>query len=198
MLAKLFLPHAHNNHKAKLRTCQGIIWLAILALVMPMAFRSSPSSAKVLGYATAISDTEIVNLTNQERLKNGVLPLRQDAQLNKAAYLKGQDMFKNQYWAHISPTGVQPWSFITESGYVYSYAGENLARDFGDSSSVVDAWINSPLHRENILNSHYKDIGVSVVNGVLNGVETTLVIQEFGQKRSEIVEVGSASKIAVN
>jgi len=185
-MLKLILPHAQNNNRAKLRTSKGIVWLAIVALLLPGIIKTAPTTENVLGYATAISDTEIVNFTNDQRLKHGVLPVKQDAQLNQAAFMKGQDMFKNQYWAHVSPTGVQPWSFITSSGYVYAYAGENLARDFGDSRSVVEAWMDSPTHKENILNSHYKDIGVAVVNGVLDGVETTLVIQEFGQRRSEI------------
>lgn len=198
MLIQLFLPHSRNNHKAKIRSSKGIIWLAIIALLIPSFFRFSPSSEKVLGYATAISDTEIVRLTNDYRLKNGLNPLKQDSQLNQAAFLKGQDMIKHQYWAHVSPTGVQPWSFITEAGYVYSYAGENLARDFGDSQSVVEAWMNSPSHKENILNPHYQDIGVSVVNGVLNGVETTLVIQEFGQKRNSVSNLSGASTTTSN
>ena len=185
-MLKLILPHAQNNNRAKLRTSKGIVWLAIVALLLPGIIKTAPTTENVLGYATAISDTEIVNFTNDQRLKHGVLPVKQDAQLNQAAFMKGQDMFKNQYWAHVSQTGVQPWGFITSSGYVYAYAGENLARDFGDSRSVVEAWMDSPTHKENILNSHYKDIGVAVVNGVLDGVETTLVIQEFGQRRSEI------------
>ena len=61
-------------------------------------------------------------------------------------------------------------------------AGENLARDFGDTGSVITAWMNSPTHRDNIVNGKYREIGVAVVDGVLNGVETTLVVQMFGNR----------------
>ncbi|MCG2685812.1 CAP domain-containing protein, partial [Candidatus Parcubacteria bacterium] len=75
------------------------------------------------------------------------------------------------------------WYFIVGVGYDYLYAGENLAKDFSHSSGVVDAWMNSPTHRENLVNPRYEDIGLAVVNGTLNGVETTLVVQMFGRKK---------------
>ena len=95
------------------------------------------------------------------------------------------DMFAFNYWAHNSPSGRDPWSFFQEVGYKYIYAGENLARDFMNSESVVEAWMNSPSHRENLLNPNYKEIGLAVVNGTLNGVETTLVVQSFGTPTPE-------------
>jgi hypothetical protein len=88
-------------------------------------------------------------------------------------------MFQNNYWSHVSPSGKSPWEFFKESGYNYSVAGENLAKDFGDSSSVVSAWMNSPTHKANIINNKYKEIGIGVVDGVLNGMKTTLVVQHF-------------------
>lgn len=98
-------------------------------------------------------------------------------------------MFAGQYWAHTSPTGRDPWSFIVESGYTYLFAGENLARDFGDSKGVVEAWMNSSSHKDNLLNSRYQDVGFAVVNGKYNGYETTLVVQMFGTKPSGIPTV---------
>jgi uncharacterized protein YkwD len=89
-------------------------------------------------------------------------------------------MFANDYWAHVAPDGTTPWSFIKSSGYAYTTAGENLARDFNDTGAMVEAWMNSASHRENIVNAKFKEIGVAVVNGTLQGVETTLVVQLFG------------------
>jgi hypothetical protein len=89
-------------------------------------------------------------------------------------------MFSNNYWAHFSPQGKSPWDFIVGAGYTYTLAGENLAKNFNDSVGVVDAWMNSPSHRENLLKPGYKEIGFAVVNGTLNGEETTLVVQMFG------------------
>jgi hypothetical protein len=65
-------------------------------------------------------------------------------------------------------------------GYKYRYAGENLARDFSSASSAVDAWMNSPSHRDNILNGNYKDVGIGVVEGNLGGADTTIIVQFFG------------------
>lgn len=78
-------------------------------------------------------------------------------------------------------SGTTPWDFITGSGYQYEYAGENLAKNFMFSQGVVDAWMNSPSHKENLMRKDYTDVGFAVVNGVLNGEETTLVVQLFGK-----------------
>ncbi len=89
-------------------------------------------------------------------------------------------MFAKNYWAHNSPTGGTPWDFIIGAGYHYTVAGENLAKNFSDSQSVVNAWMASPTHRANMIKPGYKEIGFAVVNGTLNGEETTLVVQMFG------------------
>ena len=136
----------------------------------------------ILGFASDIFTDEIVELTNAERDRNGLPPLRLDPLLSEAARRKAEDMFADDYWAHIAPDGTKPWDFITGVGYNYVYAGENLAKDFQKSEAVVKAWMESPTHRQNILNEKFKDIGVAVVNGALNGYETTLVVQMFGQK----------------
>lgn len=101
--------------------------------------------------------------------------------MSQAAAAKAKHMFLNNYWAHTAPDGTTPWDFINGAGYVYSVAGENLAKNFSNSQGVVGAWMNSSSHRENILRSQYADIGFAVVNGVLNGEETTLVVQMFGK-----------------
>ena len=118
-----------------------------------------------------------------------------DTKLSAAAAQKAADMFARDYWAHISPVGTQPWYFITESGYSYRYAGENLARDFSDAKSVVDAWVASPSHRENLLNSRYQDIGIAVIDGQLEGRETTLVVQFFGTKLTAAPSLGISTSI---
>ncbi len=180
----LLIPHHANNHKARLRHPKGFAWLAVLALLIPLLIDFSPPRGSILGYATAISAEEVWQLTNEQRLKNGLPPLKSDPQLVQAATAKANDMFTHNYWAHVSPTGVQPWSFFNSAGYSYSYAGENLARDFNVSDDVVKAWMDSPTHRDNILNSKYEDIGIATVNGILDGVETTLVVQEFGTRKA--------------
>jgi hypothetical protein len=89
-------------------------------------------------------------------------------------------MFTNNYWAHNSPQGKTPWTFFDAVDYKYSTAGENLAKDFYNTDSLVKAWMNSPTHKENIINTKYKEIGIAVVNGTLGDIKTTLVVQHFG------------------
>ena len=103
-----------------------------------------------------------------------------NVQLSEAAARKAQDMFAKGYWVHNSPTGSTPWDFISGAGYKYVVAGENLAKNFSNSQSVVSAWKASPTHWANIIKPSYKEIGFAVVNGILNGEETTLVVQMFG------------------
>lgn len=177
----LFIPHSGNNYKAK------ILHPAFLSLVVALLLTGqfflnffSLVSPAVLGYASNITPEGIIRLTNLKREELGLPPLSNSPLLNEVAQRKAADMFAFNYWAHVSPSGRDPWSFFKEVGYRYIYAGENLARDFMDSSSVVEAWMNSPTHRDNIVNPNYKEIGVAVVNGTLNGVETTLVVQVFG------------------
>ncbi len=135
---------------------------------------------QVLGLATDIRVQDLMSEVNAKRIQNGLSVLKENPQLDRAALLKAQDMFARGYWAHFAPDGKTPWAFIDTSGYHYKYAGENLARDFAVSKQVVDAWMNSPTHRKNILDSKFEDIGLAVVNGSLSGEETTLVVQIFG------------------
>lgn len=184
-LQHLLLPHHSNNQRAKLLHPSALFGIIAFVLVFQFFLRTTSSQfPDVLGYASNIPSTEIVRLTNLERESRGLPLLKLNQELSLAASKKGEDMFAKNYWAHVSPVGIQPWFFITDSGYTYRYAGENLARDFTTAPDVVKAWIASPGHKENLLSSRYQDIGVAVLDGKLNGRETTLVIQMFGTKLS--------------
>lgn len=137
----------------------------------------------VLGFASSITPADVVNDTNKERAKLGLEPLTLSPVLSQAALSKGQDMFTEQYWAHTSPQGKEPWAFMRAAGYNYQVAGENLARDFDDTTDMVAAWMASPTHRANIVNSRYTEIGIAVIDGNLQGTDTTLVVQMFGKPR---------------
>jgi len=180
-LYNLFIPHKENNYKASLLRPQILSFLTLIFVCYQAFFNFfALAGPKVLGYASNITPERIIELTNQKRAAAGLSPLKLNSLLSEAARRKAADMFAFNYWAHNSPSGRNPWSFFKEVGYKYLYAGENLARDFNDPESVVEAWMNSPSHRENIMNSKYQEIGVAVVDGSLQGVETTLVVQLFG------------------
>lgn len=136
-------------------------------------------SFQVLGYATSISAGEVIALSNQQRVNAGLPALGTNAQLNQAAAAKAQHMFANNYWAHFAPDGTSPWYFIGAAGYSYTTAGENLAKDFNTSAGVVNGWMASAGHKANILSTSFAETGVAVVNGVLLGAETTLVVAMY-------------------
>lgn len=181
ILRHLFIPHVSNNQKAKLLHSESLFLIAIgLVAFQIIVGLTSKTFPKVLGYAANISPEEVIRLTNIQRTNNGLSPLTSNSTLSQAALAKGNDMLAKGYWAHFAPDGTTPWIFFLSFGYKYKYAGENLARDFSDASSAVNAWMNSPTHKENILNPNYKDIGIGVVEGNLAGVDTTIIVQFFG------------------
>ncbi|KKU89267.1 MAG: hypothetical protein UY20_C0014G0010 [Candidatus Yanofskybacteria bacterium GW2011_GWA1_48_10] len=195
-LLHLFFPHQSNNQRAKLLHPSGLVLIIGLFVVFQVTINQlTINYPQILGYAAQISPEEIIRLTNIQRTSAGLSEVKLDTKLSAAAAQKAADMFARNYWAHISPVGTQPWYFITESGYSYRYAGENLARDFSDAKSVVDAWVASPSHRENLLNSRYQDIGIAIIDGQLEGRETTLVVQFFGTKLAAAPSLGVSTSI---
>jgi len=195
----LFLPHHSNNQRAKL--LHPSVLLLLIGLVVSTQVILSQVSRyypAILGFASRIAPEEIIRLTNQERVNQGLPALAMNNFLNQAAARKAADMFARNYWAHVSPAGTQPWYFVTQAGYSYRYAGENLARDFSDPGSVVTAWMNSPTHRENLLSNRYQDIGVAVVDGTLEGRETTLVVQMFGTQLASVPAVSGQASFTVS
>lgn len=183
-LLNFFQPGKHNRYRSQLLHPETLVMVCVVVLAIFALFnaiRFFPNLAdKVLGFATNIDVNQVLISTNEEREKLGLEPLQINEKLNQAALAKAQDMFTDQYWAHSAPDGVQPWNFIKEAGYVYKYAGENLARDFDNTKEMMVAWMNSPTHKENIINPNFTQMGLAVVNGTLKGFNTTLVVQMFG------------------
>jgi len=143
------------------------------------------AGVKILGYKANIKVEDVIFLTNKKRMENNIPTLKESPLLAEAARRKGEDMLAKGYWAHVAPDGTEPWKFFSDVGYKYKYAGENLARDFPDSVSAVEAWMASPSHKENLLSPKYTEIGVAVVEGYLNGVEATIIVQLFGTPTSQ-------------
>lgn len=180
-LHKWFIPHRDTHKKAHLISWEALMIYALFFIFLQVGF-SIVSYAKpgILGITANIDQERLIELTNQERYKKGLRPVSENEALNKAAALKAQNMFDENYWAHFAPSGKTPWNFILGSGYRFTYAGENLAKNFYNTEAIVSAWMASPTHRDNLLNSKYNDIGIAVVEGTLNGQKTTLIVQMFG------------------
>ncbi len=179
-VAKFFLPHHKNNHRAHAIKAPAIFSYVIFLILLQVFLKifSIPGS-HILGISTNISASDIISLTNERRVAQGIQPVKENQLLSQAAAAKAQDMLNQNYWAHFAPDGKTPWQFISQSGYKYSVAGENLARDFDNASSVVVAWMNSPSHKQNLLDGSFTEIGVAVTEGNLNGVNGSLIVQMF-------------------
>jgi hypothetical protein len=188
-MKELFIPTKKNNYKPYLlRKALLVVYAIILVVVNTFGgvFGVTQISASNVNASTLIS------LTNRERSIAGLNTLNTNSKLTAAAKAKAENMFEEQYWDHFGPNGETPWQFITAAGYNYVYAGENLAKGFRTSEGVVEAWMASPAHRDNILSKNYKDIGIYVKTGVLLGKETTLVVQMFGNLTTDVY--GSSSE----
>lgn len=186
------VPHKANEFRPHLVRWYGIVAMLVIACIAVGS--SQVNQGSILGVEANITATDLVNDTNAERSKQGEPALRYNEQLSSAAFLKAQDMFKKQYWAHTAPDGTTPWQWFGEAGYNYSYAGENLAKNFTTTSATVAAWMASQHHRENILNKNYTDVGFAVMDGKLDGKPTTLIVALYGSPASAVA--GATSTVS--
>ncbi|MED4781216.1 CAP domain-containing protein [Brevibacillus choshinensis] len=108
---------------------------------------------------------QVANLVNQERAKAGLKPVDLDASLNKVAQAKAADMSNNNYFDHTSPTYGSPFDMMKQFGVSYMTAGENIAMGQRTAGEVMNQWMNSEGHRQNIMNPSFTKIGVGYVNG---------------------------------
>jgi hypothetical protein len=200
-LRHLFHPQRSNNHRPKILHPDGLFAVVFIVGAAWLAISPMGSLSKrmghVLGFASNITANEVVLATNQERAKEGLGQLTTNAKLNQAALAKAQNMFSQQYWAHIAPDGTEPWKFFRDANYKYSVAGENLARDFSNTNDMMTAWLASPTHKKNIMDNRYQEIGVAVVDGNLLGTDTTLVVQLFGTPMTGQPEIDQSGKKVV-
>ena len=176
-----FIPQERNNYRASILKPNFLLLLLVAYLLNQSAIKTlTIAKPGILGYSSEITAQKVFDQTNLERQKDGLSPFIYNENLSKSAQKKAQDMFANDYWSHNSPQGKTPWTFFDAVGYKYSVAGENLAKDFYDTDSLMKAWMASPTHKANIVHTRYEEIGVAVVNGTLGGIKTTLVVQHFG------------------
>lgn len=170
--------HSPVTSKSK-QAVYGLISLLVLLLVVNVTIYLQPAKAY---QSPSVDEQYLLNLINQERTSRGLSALTYNNQLHEAAQAKAEDMLKNGYFEHISPSGKTPWIFIKTAGYDYLKAGENLAIDFTSVKGPVEGWMNSPTHRANILKADYEETGIAEVKGTYQGRETTIVVEEFGTK----------------
>jgi uncharacterized protein YkwD len=174
--------------------------IVALLLIIVLAFGFSIFQSLLIRTSTeftaAVLPSVLVDLANKDRVDSGLRQLTVSPILEEAARMKAEDMVEKGYFAHTSPSGLNPWYWFYRSGYEFIHAGENLAVNFVDSEDVEQAWMNSPGHRANILNGNFTEIGIAAVPGTYKGKKTIFVVQLFGTP-SAIASTEKVERIVV-
>ena len=170
-LKDLFIPHAGNNYhphalhpKRLLFHAASVIAIKLVVVVFVLFYPLSAFLSPDLALAQA---KKIIELTNNLRQAISLPALAENQQLAQAAWQKVEDMALNQYFAHVSPSGVSLRNWLEKIGYKYSMAGENLAVGFSKAEDVVAAWEKSPTHYDNIIDKNFKVLDIGCGTGVL-------------------------------
>ena len=143
------------------------------------------SGVAVYAEEAKLSTDVIIRLANEARVSAGVEKVLENRTLDEAAKQKATDMINNGYFAHTSPDGKTPWYWFDKNGYDYIFAGENLAINFKNPQDQQRAWMESPLHKKNILNPKYAEIGVASIQGMIDGHVSNVTVQLFGTPASK-------------
>ena len=144
-------------------------------------------------FAAGITAEKIITLTNEERQTANLDQLSTNALLSQAAQNKARAIFTNQSFQHNFPEKKFS-SWIKEVGYDYSYVGENLALNFLTDEGVINAWLNSPTHKNNLLNKNFSEIGVAVIRDDWQGQPAILVVQIFGAPLKDYAANGQMTR----
>ena len=137
------------------------------------------TTPSVMGVTAA--DT-LVEAMNRQRAAHGLGPLRLNAKLSQAAGDRIGDMFAKRYFAHVSPDGIDPFDWVLQRGYRYRLIGENLAVGYR-GAAVVDGWMRSPGHRENILQRGFDEVGIAIADGSpRRGYRGPTVVAIYGRR----------------
>lgn len=154
------------------------------------AINASSTPTIVLPSSPGLTEEAVASMifmaTNEARVKAGLKPLAESDALDVSAQAKLNHLLANQYWSHVAPDGTSPWDFLDRSGYRHIIAGENLAKDYATPDGVVEGWLGSPSHRENLLAPGYTEMGISVryiEDGFLDKESGWLVVAHYATPR---------------
>ena len=167
-----------------------------LSLLVTVIVGYVPSVAIAADYVkpgVSLKKSSIIAATNRERERYEQVPLSASALLQSVAQQKAELMASSTEFAHTLNSGVSAWSLMREAGYLYEHAGENLAVHFVRSAVVVNAWMASPTHRENILSDKFTEIGIGIAPGYYDGYQGYFIVQLLASPLSEQTFVYSTS-----
>ena len=194
-LKRHFIPHEHNGYRPHSLRTRSVIFVLSLICIIEASFLLQSFYVQKTGFFASILQNVLISETNSSREARDMTFLNESALLDAAAKMKAEDMASKSYFAHFSPEGIDPWYWMKKVGYEYSYAGENLAINFSDSEDVIKAWLNSPTHRENMLNRHFTEIGIGIAKGTYENKETIFIVQMFGKPVQPQVSVVPVSVV---
>lgn len=181
VLKHYFVPHEGNGYRPHFFSRKSVGLVALFASAIFLLSLGYSAILSRVDYLASVLPSVLIDLANQDRDIYKLPHLKRNTILEAVAREKANDMAKYSYFAHVSPTGITPWYWFTKAGYKFTYAGENLAINFSDSSVVNQAWMNSPGHRANILSQNFSEVGIATAEGIYEGRPTTFVVQEFGK-----------------
>ena len=169
------------------------VLLFFIKVALPLA---GPQLATLWEQIIPFNSREIILETNRVRTANNLGPLKANPKLDLAASEKLSDMIAKGYFSHNNPEGVAPWFWIEKNDYEYTHAGENLALGFLRADETVTAWMNSPSHRANIINTNYNEIGVATGKATINGITGILTVQMFGKSTTEQIVIPQPTPVS--
>lgn len=175
--------HFSNINKQKITFKYKIIFVLVCVFFITVQFNFVGASEN--GFEE-INNKNVIDLVNLERGRRGIEELKENEILNKVAQSKLNDMLEDDYFAHTSLKGVDPWKWFFQAGYRFEYAGENLAKNFITAKSQHQAWMDSPAHKRNILNNKFTNIGVAV-GKKYSGDDIFVTVQVFGTPEEIVI-----------
>jgi len=153
----------------------------LIAQVQKEIITPPPLRGPTSGQSGQLTTTGVLSATNTHRTANNQSELTINEELSQAAQVKLHSMFDEQYFDHIAPNGTGPADIVNQVDYEYIRVGENLALGiYADDAALVQAWMDSPGHRANILDPGFTEIGIAVAQGQFEGNTTWLAVQTFG------------------
>lgn len=155
--------------------------LALLLALAPAAFAPAAFAGEP---NNDITPENVLRLMNEYRAAEGLGTLRLDERVVTAANDRMRHMEEEAYWAHESPNGVTPFTWLRVRAYEFQLAGENLASGFETARLLVQSWMESPGHRANIMEPEYQDCGIAIIDGSTQGpaIGKSIVVL-FGKRK---------------
>lgn len=141
----------------------------LATLIVIVSILAGPSLQALEPGRLEITRQSVLAAMNRYREEKNLPPLRSDRRLDLAAEDRMRDMEEIGYWSHESPEGRSPFFWLALRGYRFGYAGENLARGFETAGVLVESWMESKGHRENIMSADYADCGIAIIEGSTTG-----------------------------